>query len=167
MADVFLGLGSNLGGRGGQLARALSGLGCVGSLRRVSSLYETDPLGGPPQPPYLNAVVWLVTARSPWDLLVDIRRLEQAAGRIRREHWGPRPLDLDILWYHGQSIQMESLRVPHPEARRRRFVLVPWVEVWPDGLLDGTPLVTWLRQSPGPEPVRLADARYSAWGSRV
>ncbi|HVM02980.1 MAG TPA: 2-amino-4-hydroxy-6-hydroxymethyldihydropteridine diphosphokinase, partial [Acidimicrobiales bacterium] len=92
---AFLALGSNVGDRREHLRRAVAGLAGVVA---VSSVYETDPVGGPPgQAPYLNAVVELDTGLSPRELLDEARRLEEAAGRVRAERWGPRTLDVDVL----------------------------------------------------------------------
>ncbi|MHB8669772.1 MAG: 2-amino-4-hydroxy-6-hydroxymethyldihydropteridine diphosphokinase [Acidimicrobiales bacterium] len=132
---AFLGLGSNLGDRRAQLRAAVSGLSEVVA---VSSVYETEPLGGPPgQGPYLNLVVQLDTARSPRDLLAEAHRLEAAAGRVREQRWGPRCLDVDVLWVDGVTVQDPDLTVPHPRLRERRFVLAPLAELAPDLVPSG------------------------------
>ncbi|HWC11656.1 MAG TPA: 2-amino-4-hydroxy-6-hydroxymethyldihydropteridine diphosphokinase, partial [Acidimicrobiales bacterium] len=122
---AFLGLGSNLGDRWAHLRAAVAALP-AGELVAVSPVYETDPVGGPPgQPPYLNLVVELATERSPRELLEEARRLEQAAGRVRAEHHGPRTLDVDVLVVGDLAMVEPDLVVPHPRMHERRFVLAP------------------------------------------
>lgn len=136
-----IGLGSNVGDRAFHIADAVSGLAAAGALVRVSSMYETAPVGGPKQGKYLNAVVVLDTDLSPRDLLEHCRAIEQEHGRERRERWGPRTLDLDILLYGTEVIAEPDLTIPHPRMTERRFVLEPLLEAWPDALLpDGTAL---------------------------
>ena len=130
MARAFLGLGSNLGDRVGHLRRALAS---VPDLVAVSAVYETDPLGGPDeQGPYLNVVAQLDTARSPRELLELCRTLETAAKRVRVERWGPRTLDVDVLWVDGHTVNDDDLEVPHPRLWERRFVVAPLGELAPD-----------------------------------
>ncbi len=97
----------------------------------VSSLYETDPVGGPDQDPYLNAVMVADSANEPHDLLVSLQRIESDHGRERGVRWGPRTLDLDIVASDGPPVADEGLEIPHPRARERRFVLEPLSELWP------------------------------------
>jgi len=130
MPRAFLGLGSNLGGRVGFLRRAVASLP---DLVAVSPVYETDPLGGPgEQQPYLNLVAQLDTALSPHDLLELCRTLETAAQRVREERWGPRTLDVDVLWVDGHTVADDDLEVPHPRMWERRFVLAPLADLAPD-----------------------------------
>jgi len=98
----------------------------------VSTVYETAPVGGPEQGPYLNCVVRLETDLSPRVLLGLCREREMAAGRVRRVKWGPRTLDVDILWVDGESVDDEDLTVPHPRMYERAFVLIPLRDVAPD-----------------------------------
>lgn len=132
---AFLGLGSNLGDRVGQLRDAVESLGPVG-LQATSTVYETEPVGGPEQGPYLNLVVELDTDRSARELLGVCHRLESAAGRVREVRWGPRTLDVDVLWIDGVRVDEPDLVVPHPRLWERRFVLVPLRELAPD-LVEG------------------------------
>ncbi|MFL6203879.1 MAG: 2-amino-4-hydroxy-6-hydroxymethyldihydropteridine diphosphokinase [Acidimicrobiales bacterium] len=130
MARAFLGLGSNLGDRVGHLRAAVAALPDVAA---VSPVYETDPLGGPgEQRPYLNLVVELDTPSSPRQLLELCRRLEADAHRVRAERWGPRTLDVDVLWVDGSTASDDDLEVPHPRMWERRFVLVPLADLAPD-----------------------------------
>lgn len=131
--DMVIGLGSNLGDRRATLARAVWSLSALGRVLGVSELYESEALG-PPQPDYLNAAVRLVTTLDPARLLTGLLEIERAAGRVRRERWGPRVLDLDILWVRGLSLESAGLTIPHAELTRRAFALVPLLEVAPDAL---------------------------------
>jgi len=127
---AFLGLGSNLGDRRAHLGNAVAGLPDVVG---VSAVYETDPVGGPPgQSPYLNVVVELRTTRSARSLLELGRHLEDAAGRVRAERWGPRTLDVDVLLVGDQRVAEPDLVVPHPRMNERRFVLAPLAELAPE-----------------------------------
>lgn len=130
MTRAFVAMGSNLGDRRAHLRQALESLhGVVG----VSSTYETDPMGGPGgQGPYLNCVVEIDTDLTPQRLLGLCHRIESAAGRVRGERWGPRTLDVDIIWIDGVNQADESLTVPHPRWKQRRFVLAPMRELAPD-----------------------------------
>jgi 2-amino-4-hydroxy-6-hydroxymethyldihydropteridine diphosphokinase len=128
---AFLGLGSNLGDREALLASALDRLVAVG-LQRVSPFYETDPVGGPDQGPYLNCVAELDTDLSPRQLLAVCGRLEAAAERVRVERWGPRTLDVDVLCTEGVSVDEPDLVVPHPRMWQRRFVLAPLRDLAPE-----------------------------------
>ena len=127
---ALLGLGSNLGDRESYLREAVESLtGVVG----VSSVYETDPVGGPGgQGAYLNLVVELDTDLSARALLGVCHRLESAANRVRQERWGPRTLDVDILWTDQEPIDEPDLQIPHPRMRERRFVMAPLAELAPD-----------------------------------
>ena len=127
---VVLGLGSNLGDRAGHLRRAVASLG--DEVVAVSGVHETAPVGGPEQGPYLNLVVALETARPAPDLLELARSLERDAERVRVERWGPRTLDVDVLWIDGETVDTPDLVVPHPRMLERAFVCVPLREIAPD-----------------------------------
>jgi 2-amino-4-hydroxy-6-hydroxymethyldihydropteridine diphosphokinase len=131
MGRAFLGLGSNLGDREALLRTALDRLTAVG-LVAVSPWYETDPVGGPEQGAFLNVVVELDTDLSPRQLLSVCGRLEAAAERVRVERWGPRTLDVDVLWVDGAEVDEPDLVVPHPRMWQRRFVLAPLRDLAPD-----------------------------------
>ncbi len=139
MTRAAIGLGSNLGERESHLTAALVGLAAVSDVVSVSSIYETAPVGGPEQGPYLNAVAVVDTALPASALLEALLATERARGRKRRERWGPRTLDLDLLLYGDAAIERPGLVVPHPRLIERRFVVDPLVEAWPDAALpDGT-----------------------------
>ncbi|HET6794648.1 MAG TPA: 2-amino-4-hydroxy-6-hydroxymethyldihydropteridine diphosphokinase [Acidimicrobiales bacterium] len=130
---AFLGLGSNLGDRRRQLADAVEALRRADRVEAVSAVYETEPVGGPEgQGPYLNLVVALSTGRSPRQLLELAAGLEDDAGRVRTVRFGPRTLDVDVLWVEGVSVDEPDLTVPHPRMWERRFVLAPLSELAPD-----------------------------------
>ena len=139
MVRAAIGLGSNLGDRLGLLRAGLEGLRRIGTLLAVSSLYETAPVGGPEQDPYLNAVGLIETTLPAADLLAQLQDIEEQAGRIRHERWGPRTLDLDLVVYDDLVLDSPDLELPHPRAHERKFVLAPLVEVWPEaGVRAGT-----------------------------
>jgi 2-amino-4-hydroxy-6-hydroxymethyldihydropteridine diphosphokinase len=139
--EVVIGLGANLGDRRATLAWAVRECDQLGNRGAVSSLYATDPVGEVEQPDFLNAALLLRTELAPNSLLEALLRLEQQAGRVRRERWGPRTLDLDILWIRGARVVQQGLEVPHPRLKSRVFALLPLVEVAPDAAdpVSGTP----------------------------
>lgn len=126
---TFLSLGSNVGDRRAHLRDAL---GSLPDVVGVSPVYETDPVGGPEQGPFLNIVVELDTAIAPMALLGICHRLEAAALRVRDQRWGPRTLDVDIIWMEGITMDSPQLTIPHPRWRTRRFVLAPMRDLAPD-----------------------------------
>lgn len=128
--DVVIGLGSNLGEPLRQLAIAVQRIAELARVTGISALYRTAPVG-PPQPEYLNAAVRAETPVKPLELLARLHDLERRAGRLRRERWGPRVLDLDVLWIRAAGIAEPQLVVPHPELERRAFALVPLLDVAP------------------------------------
>ena len=132
MSRAFLGLGTNLGDREAHLRDAMELLEARGDVVAVSSLYETEPMGGPPQGLFLNVVVELATEDSPEELLVRCQELEAAANRVRTVKNGPRTLDADVLFYEGETRGSEELTIPHPRMFERRFVLSPLRELAPD-----------------------------------
>jgi len=125
---AFIGLGSNLGDRLGFLRSAAQRLATLGTLDGRSAVYETAPLG-PPQPDYLNAVVSLSTRLDPEQVLAELLKIECNLGRVRRERWGPRTIDLDVLAIDGFQRAWPTLTLPHPEIARRAFVLRPWLDL--------------------------------------
>lgn len=130
MTRAFLSLGSNLGDRRQFLAEAVGSLGSL--VTAVSPVYETDPVGGPSQGRFLNLIVQLDTDVSPRELLAVCHRLESAAQRVRMQKWGPRTLDVDIIWIDGVTIDEPDLQIPHPRWSERTFVLAPLADLAPD-----------------------------------
>ncbi len=134
MANAYVGLGSNLGDRERTLRQALRLLDQLDGIQvaAVSSFHETEPVGGPPgQPRFLNAAAWLRVDIAPEALLDHLMSVEAALGRERRERWGPRTLDLDLLLYDDKAITTSRLIVPHPRMHEREFVLAPLAEIAP------------------------------------
>lgn len=130
---IFLGLGSNLGDRRAYLERALSCLARTPGVQEVAraSLYQTEPLGFTRQPRFLNTVVELSSRLGPRALLQRCQEIETRMGRVRGRRWGPRRIDLDLLFYGTRIIAEADLQLPHPRLIQRRFVLVPLVELAP------------------------------------
>jgi 2-amino-4-hydroxy-6-hydroxymethyldihydropteridine diphosphokinase len=133
MARVFIGMGSNLGDRALQLQKALELIGVMPSTKilRMSSIYETSPVGIPDQPRFLNAVIELSTSMVPVDLLKEMEKIERELGRMEITRWGPRTIDLDILLCDDDVIVSDELTIPHPRMTERKFVLVPLAELDP------------------------------------
>lgn len=131
--DYVLGLGSNLGNRLEFFRAAVRQLQEHAQITAFSALYESVAVG-PEQPDYLNAAVRLRSALEPLELLSLQLEIEQRAGRVRFERWGPRTLDLDMLFVVGQTVDLPGLVVPHRELTRRAFALLPLLDVLPDAL---------------------------------
>ena len=131
--NVFLGLGSNLGDRDSHLNDAVVALCSNKAITIISqsSVLETEPLGNEDQGKFLNVVVEIETTLSPKKLMKTCLDIEMHQGRVREEKWGPRTIDIDILFFSDQLIQSEGLDVPHPEVQNRSFVLIPLVEIAP------------------------------------
>ncbi len=133
-------VGANLGDAAATVTRALASLGRIERtrVRARSSLYRSAPLGPPGQPDYVNAAALAATSLAPLELLDALQALEDEFGRERSgERWGPRTLDLDLVTYADREIAERRLSVPHPEAHRRCFVLVPLAEIAPGLLIPG------------------------------
>jgi 2-amino-4-hydroxy-6-hydroxymethyldihydropteridine diphosphokinase len=135
MTRYAVALGSNQGDRVEHLRRAVDELSRMGMIEAISALYETAPIGGPDQDPYLNAVVILDSDIPPEDLLTALQQVEAVHDRVRTVRWGPRTLDLDIVTSDGPGMDTPTLQVPHPRAMERLFVLQPLCDVWPDAPL--------------------------------
>ena len=153
---AYVGLGSNEGDSKALLTEAVRRLGDLPDTRlvAVSSLYVTSPIGGPEQPSFLNMVVALDTSLTPFGLLKASQSIEDLAGRTREVRWGPRTLDVDILWYHSFEVMEESLQVPHPRMEERRFVLEPLAEIAPGLVLPSGRTVCEALQSVQDQLVR-------------
>ncbi len=134
---VIIALGSNLGDREENLNRAEAELSEVIRVDAISTFIETDPVGGPEQPDYLNAVLIGDCNRQPEELLQLLLQIESRLGRVRDVKWGPRTLDLDLIVAGDLFIDSEELQIPHPRAHERAFVLAPWLEIDPDGYIPG------------------------------
>lgn len=139
---IGLSLGANLGDASAAVRRALRTLEQRGHVRldRVSSLYRTKPWGPVPQPDFINACAIGATDLPPRDLLVEVKAIEAALGRVSSERWGPRAIDIDILFYDGASVDEPDLVIPHESLFQRAFVLVPLAEIAPDLVIAGRPV---------------------------
>lgn len=131
-----LSLGSNLGDRVAHLRAGLEVLGQSVAVRRVSALYESEPVGVEDQPAYLNCVA-LVDSDDAEEVFAAAHRAEEARGRLRSHRWGPRTLDVDLVSVDDLVSADPRLTLPHPRAHERAFVLVPWLEVDPDAVVAG------------------------------
>jgi len=136
---VVLALGSNLGDRREILSEAVDAMARIAGLRvlTVSRVYETVPVGGPPQPDYLNAVALARTTLPTRDLLDRLHEVEAEFDRVRLVRWGPRTLDIDIITIDGELSNDPELTLPHPRAHERAFVLAPWHDIDPDAVIPG------------------------------
>lgn len=132
MQRVFIGIGSNLGDTIGNCRKALNEIAAFAEMVKVSSLYETEPMGNEDQLNFTNSVVEIRTDLSPHELLSHLNSIEQKLGRVRVEKWGPRTIDLDIIFYNDKEIKDDDLIIPHPRAHLRRFVLEPICEIAPE-----------------------------------
>ena len=132
MTLAYLALGSNLGDRLAHLQGAVDQLARAVRVVAISRVYETDPVGGPVQDDYLNAVVAVETDLDPWALLALAQACEAAAHRVREERWGPRTLDVDVLLYDDVTLDDPDLTIPHPRMWEREFVLAPLRDVAPE-----------------------------------
>ena len=135
MGRAFLGLGSNLGEKEIFLREAVDSFQ---NLKAVSGIYETEPVGGPDQDSYLNIVIELDTDLGARELLEHAQMLEKRANRKREIRWGPRTLDVDVLWVEGEKVNEPDLIVPHPRMKERAFVMIPLGELEPQFLEDWT-----------------------------
>ena len=133
---IVVGFGANLGDRLGTMRAALRELAREAEVRGTSRVYESPAFGGMDQPPYLNAAALVrVHAALPdgaFSLLDVLLAIEARLGRVRRERWGPRTIDLDVLWIEGVRIDAPRLVVPHPHLRERAFAMAPLLDLVPD-----------------------------------
>lgn len=133
MPTVYIAFGSNLGDRQKNIDRAIALLNKTDkvTVKKISSIYETDPVGGPKQGKFLNGVAEINTTLGPEALLEVLNKIEGQLERVRTEHWGPRTIDLDILLYGDLNVKKENLIIPHPRMMERGFVLNPLKEIAP------------------------------------
>jgi 2-amino-4-hydroxy-6-hydroxymethyldihydropteridine diphosphokinase len=133
---IFIALGTNLGDRIAHLQGSLDALRFCPEIRleQWSAVYETAAWGKTDQPDFLNIVAELETSFLPEELLSFLQQTEKTLGRERREHWGPRVIDLDILLWNTLILKTDSLTIPHPQLQARNFVLVPLAEIAPDAM---------------------------------
>ena len=129
---VYLGLGSNMGNRQDNLNRALDFLSQRLRVEKISSVYDTEPIGNVQQPRFLNLVCQVSTKLAPMGLLILAKGIELKLGRTLGKSNAPRPIDIDILFYGDKIIETPELIIPHPRVAERAFVLVPLAEIAPD-----------------------------------
>lgn len=143
--DAAISIGSNIGDKQGNIRQAIAKLTNGGAVQLVarSADYRTPPWGKTDQDWFVNACITVRTQLSAHDLLLCCQAVEADLKRERKERWGPRVIDLDVIWYRGEKIELADLVVPHPRAAERAFVLVPLAEIAPDVEIDGR-RVDWL-----------------------
>jgi 2-amino-4-hydroxy-6-hydroxymethyldihydropteridine diphosphokinase len=155
--QVYLSVGTNIGDRVANLKVAVQKLRQVNeiTIQKISKIYETQPVGGVKQDDFLNIAVALTTSQTAYALLDSLHRIEQQLHRKRLIHWGPRTIDLDILYFNEEKFDDELLKIPHPEIGNRRFVLIPLLEITKENetlhqklqhLLEQTPDKNWVQE---------------------
>ena len=130
-------LGSNLGDREENIESAVIELNKIIEITHLSTFYETEPVGGPDQPDYLNAVLIGESDLTPLELLDETMAIESGLGRIRDVRFGPRTIDIDLITAGEIQLDTEKLQLPHPRANERAFVLEPWLEIDPQAQIPG------------------------------
>lgn len=155
---AYLSLGSNLGNREETLRKAVRQLAAADGVKTlaVSSLYETEPWGKKDQPSFLNIAVSQQTTLSPEELLALAQAVETELGRMRHERWGPRTVDVDILYIEGVERKTPTLTLPHPFMTERAFVLVPLAEITPDLVVMGRTVEAWEKSVDDGSVIRVA-----------
>ena len=164
MAIAYLCLGSNLGDKKNNLNRALKEIKNLNTVKvlKTSSIYETEPVGFKDQNWFLNAVIKIKTKLPPLSLLYLLQGIERKLGRVRGKRWGPRKVDLDILLYDNTILKDEKLTLPHPQMHKRRFVLIPLVELgsrWKHPALHLTPKML-LQRIKAHQEVKLSEVKW-------
>ena len=134
---VVLALGANLGDRESTIDQAIIEINEILEVTHLSSLLESEAVGGPEQPDYLNAIAIGHTELEPNDLMRQLLDIEARLGRVRTERWGARTIDIDIISMGDLIMKSEQVELPHPRAHERRFVLAPWIEIDPEGQIPG------------------------------
>lgn len=131
MAKTYISVGSNIGNRLENCRKAVSAVADIARVTAVSSVYETEPVGPKDQPDFINCAVEIETDLPPRKLLAELLSIEDALGRVRKERWRERAVDLDIIFYGSLVMNSDDLTIPHPRAHLRRFVLEPLAEIDP------------------------------------
>jgi len=164
LAIAYLCLGSNLGDKKRNLNQALKEIKNLKMVKvlKTSSIYETEPVGFKDQSWFLNAVIKIKTKLPPLSLLYLLQGIERKLGRVRGKRWGPRKVDLDILLYDKMVINDDKLTLPHPQMHKRRFVLIPLIELgsrWKHPALHLTPKMFLQKIKTGQE-VKLSEVKW-------
>ena len=128
---IYLLLGSNMGDKRQQLTTAIDKISIENKIITKSAIYETSAWGNTNQPSFYNQVIRINTSLNPQELLAHLLSIELQMGRIRKEKWGQRVIDIDIIYYNDQIISSHQLSIPHPEIQNRKFTLIPLVEIAP------------------------------------
>ena len=131
MAKTYISVGSNIGDRLENCRKAVAAIADLARVTAVSSVYETEPVGPKDQPDFINCAVEIETDLPPGKLLSELLSIEDALGRVRKERWRERAVDLDIIFYGSLVMHSDDLTIPHPRAHLRRFVLEPLAEINP------------------------------------
>lgn len=149
IVTAYLGLGANIGEPLTQLQQAIESIHYTHGIcvNRISSVYETAPIGFEDQPSFYNVVIEVQTTLSPFQLLSALSQIEKKMHRVRKVRWGPRTIDIDILLYDQRTIQHDDLQIPHPRMTERAFVMVPLAELIPDVTVPGTEQLVQQRAS--------------------
>jgi 2-amino-4-hydroxy-6-hydroxymethyldihydropteridine diphosphokinase len=157
-AKVYIGIGSNLENPLEQLKAAAAALREIPSTKlcQISNIYQTAPIGPAGQPDYTNAAALLETQLTPEALLDELQRVELDQGRVRKERWGPRTLDLDIILYAGMTIRTTRLSVPHIEMENRNFVLIPLMDIDPELTLPNGKSLKIVTEQAGNKGIKLS-----------
>jgi 2-amino-4-hydroxy-6-hydroxymethyldihydropteridine diphosphokinase len=160
---AYVAIGSNLNHPHARVLEAFERLAALPSARSVlrSRLYATRPLGPQDQPDFVNAAAGLVTQLTPRELLASLLGIEQAMGRNRQERWGPRVIDLDLIWMLGEAIDEPGLTVPHPGVSTRNFVLYPLADIAPTLAIPGHGNVSELMRRVGDDGISVLDQNKS------
>lgn len=154
MSRIYIGIGTNLGDKEDNLKQAMVLLSDKVLISKVSSLYETEPVGYKDQPWFLNLVLEGETSLDPSELLDFTQGIEKQMKRIKTIVNGPRIIDVDILWYEQKQIETERLTIPHPRMLERAFVMVPLFEIAPDLILLGKTIGEWIENFHGEQIVK-------------
>jgi len=148
MVKAYLSLGSNIGNRSEFLSKAIKELSFNKKItvKKISSVYETAPVGFLDQDNFLNIAIEIKTSLDPWELMEYNQKIEEKLQRIKKIHWGPRTIDIDILLYGDDHINEENLKVPHPYMTERAFVLVPLHDIAPSLDICGKSITSYLKK---------------------
>lgn len=160
MSKAYLSLGSNIGDKKKNLEEAYKILESCGlKISQKSSFYETEPVGYLDQDLFVNAVIEVITDKSPLALLDDCQKVEKQLKRQRLIRWGPRIIDVDILLYDDIKVNNDRLIIPHKEMKKRGFVLIPLMEIAPDITIEGQPINSLIKKIEDPGVRVINDAR--------
>ncbi len=156
---AYVAIGSNLGSPRERVLEAMQRLGSLGSSDTLlrSHLYVSRPMGPQDQPHFVNAAVGLLTQDSPRDFLSKLLEIERSMGRVQRERWGPRVIDLDLLWMVDNAVEEQGLKVPHPGVSTRNFVLYPLADIAPTIQIPGMGTVLDLKNSVGGDGISVLE----------